>query len=175
MTLIVEDGTGRAEAESYVSVADFKVYCDKRGLSYAGKSDDLIEQALRRATQWVDATYGDRFCGVRVHVAQALVLPQAGLVDRQGYYIASDAVPRQVVSATAEAGFRELQSPQSLSPDVTPGKVKKRVRVEGAVEVEYAVGAADAAGQAPVISVVNGILAPLFRATSVLSGRAVRG
>lgn len=175
MALIVENGTGLATAESYISVADFKAYCDARGYSYADKSDAAIEQALRRATSWVDANYSMKLCGVRVAEHQALILPLSGLVDWQGYYVASNAVPRQLVAATAEAGYRELTTPGSLAPDVTTGKIKKRVRVEGAVEVEYAVGSADAASQTPIVTVIDGIISTLLPRSNPYSGKAVRG
>jgi hypothetical protein len=173
MSLIVEDGTGLSTAESYISGADTLAYASSRGLTFT--NDAAGEQALRRATTWIDATYGQRFGGYRVSVNQALVFPRSGLVDREGYGIAYNAVPRQIAQATAEAAVRELASPGSLNPDVTPGTVKKRVRVEGAVEVEYAVGAGGVASQTPVISIIDGILAPLIgAASSPYVGRAVR-
>lgn len=57
MALITEDGTGLSTAESYIDVAWFKAYCDAHGHSYAGKTDPQIEQALRRATAWLDARH----------------------------------------------------------------------------------------------------------------------
>lgn len=174
MALIVEDGTGLATAESYISVADFKAYCDAHGLSYAGKTDTQIEQALRRATQWIDATYSVRFDGYRVAELQALLWPMSGLIDRGGYGIPSDAVPRQIVSATAEAGVRELASPQSLSPDVVPGEVVKREKIDK-IEFEYAIGSGGASVMAPALTVIDGILAPLFAMPkSRYTGTAVR-
>lgn len=175
MALIVEDGTGLANAESYISVAAFKAYCDAHGLSYADKTDTQIEQALRRATQWIDATYSVRFNGNRINSDQALMWPMSGLVDRSGYAIANDAVPRQIVSATAEAGARELATPQSLSPDIVPGEIVKREKFDK-VEFEYAIGSGGASVMAPELMVIDGILAALFPMTkSRYSGTAVRG
>ena len=175
MALVVEDGTGRDDAESYISLAAFKTYCDRHGHSYGGKSDPEIEQALRRATQWLDARYAARFCGYRISEDQALALPQSGLIDRGGYALRHDAIPTRVQQATAEAAVRELASPRSLQPDVTPGKVVKGARVEGAVDVEYAIGSEVVRGQLPTLPVVDGILAPLFpRPRSPYSGRAER-
>lgn len=176
MALIVEDGTGLATAEAYNSVATFKAYCDLRGLSYAGKTDPQIEQALRRANTRLDALIMGYFSsGYRITVTQALLFPMSGLFDRGGYSIAANAVPRQVLYAEAELALRELNSPGSLAPDVTPGTVKKRVKVEGAVEVEYAVGSGGAQSQIPVITLVDQILAPLIGAvSSPYVGRAVR-
>lgn len=175
MALIVEDGTGKPDAESYVSVADFKAYADARGLSYGTKSDTEIEQALRRATEWLDAKYGGRFGGTWAVTGQALAWPRFDAVYR-GTFIPITTIPVQIVAATSQAAVRELNSPGSLSPDVTPGKIKKRVRVESAVEVEYAVGSAGVASQTPVVSIIDGILAGLLMPSGGLySGRAVRG
>jgi hypothetical protein len=40
VTLVIEDGTGKANAESYVSVADFRTYADGRGLDYTVASTE---------------------------------------------------------------------------------------------------------------------------------------
>lgn len=176
MALISEDGTGLSTAEAYNSVATFKAYCDARGLSYAGKTDTQIEQALRRASTRLDALIMGRFSGgYRITATQALLFPLSGLVDRGGYGIPYSPVPRQILAAEAELAVRELASPGSLTPDITTGKIKKRVRVEGAVEVEYAVGTGGVASQTPIVSIIDGILAPLIGApASPYFGTAVR-
>lgn len=173
MPLIVEDGTGLANAESYVSVAYFKAYCDARGYSYDGKTDAEIEQALRRATEWIDAVYGSRFAGGRIATTQALILPQSGLYDQRGYAVAQDAVPAQVQKATAEAARRELASPESLMPDVISGQIEKRIKVEG-IEVEYAAGVASVTSQLPTLTIVDGIMSSLFGVRNAYFGKAVR-
>ena len=49
MTLIVEDGTGRADADSYASAAQAQAYATQYGLTAAPGSITL-EQALRPDT-----------------------------------------------------------------------------------------------------------------------------
>ena len=73
----------------------------------------------------------------------------------------SDATPEAVKYAIIEAARRELVEPGSLSPDVTLGRVKKSVRVEGAVAVEYA--GSGVADQLPVLTAIDGLLAGLLR------------
>lgn len=122
-----------------------------------------ISAARQRGSLFVDGTYGPRFSGTPTGGAeQEREWPRTGAVDRYGNAIDPATVPTRVVNASYEAALRELQSPGSLAPDVTPGKVKKRVKVEGAVEVEYAVGKGTAAEQQPVITVIDGLLAPLL-------------
>lgn len=173
MALIVEDGTGLATAESYVSVATYKSYADARGVSYAGKTDAEIEQAARRATAWIDGAYGRRFIGQRTNGrAQALCWPRIDAWDAENEeYIASDEVPDEIVTATCEAAVRELASPGSLAPDLKRGGAVKSVKA-GSVSVEFM-------GNAPAETTFKAIdqaLAPLLTSTSGgLVGRAVRG
>jgi hypothetical protein len=165
VSLIVEDGTGKANAESYVSGLAFNVT--------GAPAIALAEQALRRATEWIDAKYGARFAGTWAVDDQALAWPRLYATYRLDP-ILSTVVPSQVIAATVQAAVRELASPGSLTPDVTTGKTKKRVKVEG-IEVEYAVGSGGVASQTPIVSIIDGILAPLIgKAPSPYFGAAVR-
>lgn len=173
MALIVEDGTGLATAESYVSVADCATYCTARGLTFATGTTENKEAALRRATAWIDGAYGRRFIGQRTNGrAQALCWPRIDAWDADNdEFIASDEVPDEIVTATCEAAVRELASPGSLAPDMKRGGAVKSVKA-GSVSVEFA-------GNAPAETTFKAIdqaLAPLLTSTSGgLVGRAVRG
>lgn len=140
MPLVVEDGTGLAGAESYLAVTAFKAWADGRGYSYAGKTDLQVEQALRRGTAYVDATYGALFTGARVKGRdQALEWPRAGASDYSGVTVGSTSVPAEILNGTGEAALRELAA--RLNPDLKPGGgVVRRVKA-ASVEVEFAPGA----------------------------------
>jgi hypothetical protein len=191
MALIVEDGTGLANADSYVSVAAFKAYADAHGSDYSAFTDLQIEQAARRASQFID-TYRGRFPGYRVHRrAQGLEwprygayvelaesgtldhLPYRGTIYDPGYdYVASTAVPVEIVNATCEAIIRELASPGSMQPDLERGGRIQSLRA-GSVEVVYAANAdANTTSQ-----IIEGILASLLTSGSGdgLFGTARRG
>lgn len=167
MSLIIEDGAGRADAESYASIATINAYAAARGLTFAitgGTNEADAEAAARRATVWLDATYRGRFTGRRTNGrTQALEWPRIEAHDNQvpPDFIESDEIPREIIDACCEAAVREKASPGSLSPDVTPGQVAKRERVEGAIEVEYfrAGGVGD---QRPVSTVIDDILGSLL-------------
>lgn len=175
MALVVEDGTGLSTAESYVSVADAVTYATKHGLTFAASPADAAEQALRRATAWLDGKYRTRFPGCRVNGRdQALEWPRMYACDAEGYEVASDAVPAEIVNATIEAAVRELASAGSLNPDVTPGRIKKRAKVD-VIEVEYAVGTGSVFEQKPVVGVIDGILSSLIGSYSPYVARAARG
>ncbi|WP_395383333.1 DnaT-like ssDNA-binding protein [Mesorhizobium sp. UC22_110] len=121
--LIVEDGSGLANAESYVSASDAASYAADRGLTFPASPADKAEAALRRATAYIDNTYRTRFPGQRKKFRlQALEWPRVGVVDMNGFPVTGDEVPVEVVRATCEAAVRELASPGSLNPDVTPAR-----------------------------------------------------
>lgn len=175
MALVVEDGTGKANAESYVSAADCAAYAVKLGLSFpGGETSELskCEAALRRATQWIDMTYCQRFKGHRTYPAtpQALEWPryEVWIEALQRYTIIGE-IPAAIVSATCEAAIREYATPGCLSKDNDPrGKISSYQA--GSVSVSYTTSSASAS-QFPKI---DAILAPLM-ARSSLVGRAVRG
>lgn len=151
---------GSASADSYVSLADAKSFWDDVGFDYSSYSDTVIEQALRRATRWLDGRYRRQFPGERTNGrTQALEWPRSSVVDFDGNTVASDAIPREVEQATAEAAKREVAG-TSLSPDVTLADAVKRERV-GPLEVEYA-GIPSVSAQRPTILAVEEILSALF-------------
>lgn len=90
MALIVEDGTGKADADSYVSAADCATYAAAHGLTFAG-DEPAQEARLRRATQYLDAQYS--FKGGESTDTQALAWPRD---------VAPGVVPREIVNACCE-------------------------------------------------------------------------
>jgi len=157
MALIVEDGTGLSSAESYVSVAQFKAYCEARGLTLPeGADDTAIEQALRRATDYIDGTYAARWPGRRVNAAQALAWPRAGASYLAGGAVPVYVLPTPVVAATSQAGLRELREPGALAPDggTTAPIVQETV---GPITTKYGEGATR-----PTFPIIEDLLAPLF-------------
>lgn len=174
-------------ADHYGTVEGFTAYTSARGIDVwsftvflAGVavevSNTTITAALVRASAYIDMRYRTRFWGTKTGGrAQVLAWPRYGAYDAAGTAFDDDETPIEVEYATYEAALRELAAPGSLMPDVITGKIKKRVRVEGAVEVEYAVGSGGAASQMPVIGIIDGILAPLIGAApSPYFGTAIR-
>jgi hypothetical protein len=90
-------------------------------------------------------------------------------------------VPVQVEYASYEYAIQELKSPGSTSPIVTPGKVKTRSRVEGAVDVWYGGRTGQSqvptdqlvAAMIPVNTIVDGLLWPIIGMRSPVFGVAV--
>lgn len=168
MALIVETGAGLADAESYVSIEDCASYAAARGLTFPASPADIAEAALRRATAYIDARYGARFDGCRVHARlQALAWPRTGAIDAEGNIVPSDEVPIEIVHATCEAAVLEFAEPGSLAPTIERGV--KRLKA-GPVEIEYG-----GAGQAlSVFPAIDNALAGLLRRGGIYTARAAR-
>lgn len=174
MALVVEDGSGLAGAESYVSVADCAGYATARGLAFPTTDAALCEQALRRATAWLDDRYARRFPGARRRLrAQALEWPRVGVTDANGYSVPETEVPTEVVRATCEAAVRELASPNSLAPDLKRGGAIRAVKA-GSVSVEYAAGASASTTFQTIDDALSRLLA-FGGGGSLISGKLVRG
>src|SRR5215208_3350644 len=142
MAIIVEDGSGVVGANAYVSVDECAAYCDERGLAFGASPTLTGEQAIIRATEAIDATYGSRFPGYRTYGRdQSLQWPRTAAFDAEGIEIAGDEIPQEIKDATCEAAVRELATPNSMLPDLARGGAIQRVKA-GSVEVEYAANAA---------------------------------
>lgn len=147
MPLIVEDGTGMADAESYISVAYADTYFDNRGITlWATLLAAEKEQALRRAIDYLGQVYRLRWKGSRVNGTQALDWPRA-FVERDDFryaglngaaviggqfYYPSNEVPEEVKRANAEIAFKAASG--DLAPDIGQRTIREKVDV---LEVEY--------------------------------------
>lgn len=140
MALIVEDGTGKVNAESYTSVAVAAAYHLSIGQGEAWDLIDDQEAALRKATLYMLQAYRGRWAGMRVTVAQRLDWPRAWVPIEDapsGYrdgsaYVANNIVPTDVQNACAELALQSASG--SLNANITQGK--KRVKVD-VIEVEF--------------------------------------
>jgi hypothetical protein len=130
VALIVEDGSGVASADTYISLNDADTYHENRNnVTWAALSDDAKEGQLRLAAQMLDSEW--RWKGVRVTATQARIWPRAGVTDNDDIYFAEDSVPTTVVEAQAELAVK-LDYTQNIAQ---PSRLK-RVKA-GSVEVEY--------------------------------------
>lgn len=164
MALIVEDGTGKPDAESYISVADATAYFAARGnTTWAGLASDTVrEQLLRAATDYMLQAYRLRWAGMRVTATQALDWPRRYVPNRDvpnlyGPYVTYydfDTVPVTIGHACAELAVRASVSP--LAPDLTAQVKSETV---GPISVVYA----DGARQAPEYRAIDAMLAPFLK------------
>lgn len=140
MALTVEDGTGLAAADAYVSLADANAYHLSMGNSaWAALSDANKEIYIRRATQYMDAMYSWR--GERLRATQALENPR---FDEDLDELRDDAVwpPRGLKEACAELALRASEG--ELVSDIEDDRPITREKV-GPIETVY--GTVTNAGQ----------------------------
>lgn len=174
MTLIVTPGD--PNADSYVSLADCLTYATNHGLPFEGGSGVTAngltgEQALRRATAWIDGTYRYRFAGIRVNVRlQAREWPRYDVVDPWGNYVDYLTIPVEVIQATCEAASREYASPGTLSPDLDRGGQIRKLKA-GSVEIDYG----NNATALTLFGTIDGILGSLLAASNPYTSSAARG
>lgn len=162
MAIVVEDGTGKADAESYISVSDASSYHSARGnAAWAALASDTVrEQCLRKATEYLTQVYGQAWAGYRVTTTQALDWPRYEVPRRDigavGYLLAfwsATEVPEPVKRACAELALRA--SSGDLLGDVGRPTIEETV---GPITVRYAEGAR----QTTRYPAIEGMLAPLL-------------
>lgn len=122
MALVVEDGTGLANADSLASLAFALAYLASIGddrWTAPGVDDPKREVALRVATAEIRDRTAGRLQGVVVNLAQAQPFPRVGMVDAEGRLVASDSVPRLAAEACCDLAAAALS--EDLAPDVASG------------------------------------------------------
>ncbi|UVX30706.1 head-tail adaptor [Klebsiella phage VLCpiS11a] len=132
MSLIVEDGSIVAGADSYVSLSDARTLADRYGWDLP-TDDTEAEQALRNGAGYV-GLQEPAMCGSRVSAAQELAYPRRGVV-LYGFDVASNTIPSQVIRAQVAAAVE-----YGMGTDVrasSDGRATSLERVEGAVTVQY--------------------------------------
>jgi hypothetical protein len=156
VTLIVEDGTGKSNANAIVSLDAVKEYWDGRGVSYAEYSDDQLNGAIVRASAFLASAY--QWQGIKVNQrAQTMPFPRTGVFDREGWNILQDEIPREVKAACAEIALYEAANPGGMNPNVVLAEKVTSEQV-GPIKVEYANAFMSAESSRPVLTVVSDLI-----------------
>ncbi len=115
MALVVEDGTGLAGANSYISESFADTYHDDRGnTKWAAESSANKQSAIIRATDYIDKRWGVWFRGIKSSSTQALQWPRVNAFDNNGYVWSG--VPTLLERACVEYALRALIN-NVLAPD----------------------------------------------------------
>lgn len=113
--LVVEDGTGLADANSYIDVATADDYHRLRdNEAWADADEHTKVAALIRAADYLDRRF--RFVGCRLVDGQALEWPREDAFDVDGFD-QSEIVPVVVEQAAAEYALRAVDLATRLLPD----------------------------------------------------------
>lgn len=165
MALVVEDGSGLSTAESYVSVADADTRRTNLGsdAAWTAATTAAKEAALRKATEYLEQAYRNRWQGYRQTTTQALSWPRNSVVIDINTQIATDIVPVEVRNACADLALKALS--ETLAADLTRGVVREKV---GPIETEYD----RASPQAVRYRAIDMALAPYLKSSTARLVRA---
>ena len=85
VNLVVEDGTGLENANSYISVADLRQFALENGIDLESEEDEQLAIYLIRSTNFIDSVEY-RFVGTRLSVTQSLAFPRVKKCNRLHLY-----------------------------------------------------------------------------------------
>lgn len=181
MALIIEDGTGKVDAQSYVSADEARTFALSRGVVLAPVpgvgQPDPVEAQLMNAMDYIESLES-RFKGKRSFPdhPQALSWPRTGArIGCEHDEYPSDKVPANVASAQCQLVIAQFNG-VILMPVVDPNKqLVKRKKVD-VLETEY-FGPQDVGagfGASPSFPVVDALLRPLMRAGGSTTAPAYR-
>lgn len=171
MALVVEDGTGKVDADAYVDIAFVTAYWAARGDTTWGIAvESAQEAAIINATSYIDLVSSGRAKGTPVSETQALVFPRENLPA----CAAGEVLPMRLLKAAAEYALRALAAPLVQDPTVDPSGraiIRNRVKV-GPIEKEQEFSALTIWRQYPVPD--NLLACLLSPAPNAAQGRTVR-
>lgn len=173
--MILEDGDGIEDANSYVSLDEAIQYCNDHGLTFVSSPSALGEAALIRASTAIDARYSVSYPGYRRNGRdQGLEWPRAAAYDVGGWLISDGEVPIEVVKSTIEAAVRELAAPGSMMPDLERGGHIQSLKA-GSVGITYASNASSQTTFTLIDGIMANVLTGVGGSGGGLFGMAVRG
>lgn len=162
MALEIEDGTGKPDSNSYVTVAQARAYALARGVTLPA-DDAQAEALLIQAMDYLEAQRG-RYQGTKTYPGvQALQWPRVGVIIDCDYSLPDNIIPTELKNAQMQLSM-EVFNGLVLLPS-SDGRVVKREKVD-VIETEYMtgqdLGASGSLG--PSFPAVDALLEPLFNA-----------
>ena len=168
MTLIIEDGSIVPNANSYTSLSDARDYLSSMG--YELDTDDAIaNQTLIKGFNYVNS-FESQYQGCRVSALQTGSFPRVG-VYVNGFPLASDAIPAQLIQAQSLAAYEENQESGSLFPSGSNQTITSE-EVVGAIKVSYADNGLDS--NAKSFGFIDSLLGALFGSYGSVNNRVFR-
>lgn len=163
-TLVVEDGTGKANSNGYVAIADVTTYLDNHrtdSTAWTGATTDNQNRAIIQATQYLESRFRLRWKGEAVTETQALAWPRRFAEDENGFGIDDDVVPSDLQDACSELAFKAVS--ETLMPDISePGTIRRELVRVGPItdETEYLGGKSQIKTFRLVDNLLSGLVVP---------------
>lgn len=173
--MIVEDGTGLANADSFATIAFADSYIatyHPEDTTWSALSDDVKALRLMRGTQYLEVMYRTRWVGQPTHLTiQSLAWPRAWVQDGSGRALLSSEIPTKVKQATVEMALRATAE---LFPDIAePGLIKSEAVTVGPIQESktYMLGKSQVVKYRKVELMIDEFLGT----SGILTGRIYRG
>ena len=159
MALVVEDGTQKTNANSYVTVADYDAYFNARYTGRADISDAQVEAYVLRAMDYFESR---QFIGKKATDSQALQWPRS-YVGIDGYSIDTNEIPDQVKNSIYELAYGFEQG-FGISDPVSREAISETV---GSISVTYKNSSADRTLTPAATQAMRKLLLPMHRVVRV--------
>lgn len=128
MSLVLEEGEGLPDAESFVSVADADTFWADRGIiAWTGLTEPAKEAALRQGFDYLGLAF--RWPGQPKMVDQRGPFPRGMAFDRSGVAIPENSVPIAVVTANILLAFEATRVNLLQAATVEPALNSKQVKI----------------------------------------------
>lgn len=134
VNLIVEDGSGKQSANSYVSLEYADAYAVNRNYkTWVTQSEYVKKSAIIKAMDYVDNLFNWK--GRRAYEEQALSFPRVNIIDDDGFDV-SGKIPERLKKAVCEAAFYVYKQYSLYSSQDVQGVIKKDRKKADVVETE---------------------------------------
>ena len=163
MSLIIEDGSLPAGADSYVTVAEVRAFADARALTGVPVADDDVEPHCRLSSDYVNGIEY-KFQGLRVSADQVLTWPRSP-VTVHGFEVDNDEIPQQLKDGCCQLAIDSANG-TNLQPSIA-GKVTTKEKV-GTLEVTFS--EKSTADGTVDFAIVDSLFNPLFASQFQSSG-----
>lgn len=167
MALVIEDGTGKTNSDSYLSEADIIAYEAKHyaTTTFADADAATQELAARNGAQYIAMKYGGRWKGDKANETQAMDFPRENVVA-DGFELDSDEIPQALKDAQAEASRRAVGTELYADVAATGRQIEEEEKKVGPIETRTKYAGIKATD--PEYRKIESLLRPLLRARNTL-------
>jgi len=141
-TFIVEDGSGKGDANAFLSVVEADQIMENYGASadWSAADNTVKENGIREATRFMNMQYVWK--GWRVYTTQSLQWPRSECYDDEDNIVNSEIVPERVKEACAYLALKVVEGRTLLEDLENAATVKRTKDVIGPLteEIEYVKG-----------------------------------
>lgn len=167
MALIVEDGSGLSNANSYATTQEALDYFADRGEIPTIQDSDMI-----LATEFLDTVYGPSYRGMIMTQTQSLLFPRTAFYDKNGRKVEQGTVPLSLKTAEFQAAKLSSEGVILVTGPTAESQLSSFTKsVEGAVSKSESYFAPVSRSQT---SFISGYISPLIEGNS-FQGTAQRG